>query len=134
MNNIGHYGKSITYVALAAVTFLVTALTDDTLSMEEFLNLGVVILGAVGVYVIPNSPEGVARFLKTGVTAATAALVAILSFLTDGISTTEWLQIGIATLAAVGVYIVPNEVKIPASVVVNNVGVDAGKTGDGYHG
>ena len=107
--NIGHYAKSITYVILAAITFLVTALTDNHLDGVELINLGIVLLGAVGVYLIPNFPETAAKYAKTGVTAATAALIAALSFFSDGISTTEWLQIGIATLAAIGVYIVPNE-------------------------
>lgn len=107
--NIGHYAKSITYVILAAVTFLVTATTDNAVSGEELVNLAVVVLGAVAVYLVPNFPDGVAKYWKTGITAATAALVAVLSFWTDGISATEWMQIGIAALAAIGVYIVPNE-------------------------
>jgi len=110
--NIGHYAKSITYVVLAAVTFLVTALTDNKLDGQELINLGIVLAGAIGVYLIPNFPETPAKYLKTGVTAASAALIAMLSFFSDGISTTEWLQIGIATLAAIGVYIVPNEPKV----------------------
>jgi len=118
--NIGHYAKSITYIALAAVTFLVTALTDNTLSSEELLNLGVVVVGAVAVYLVPNLPEKAARFGKTIATFVTAALVATLSFLTDGISTTEWLQIGIAALAAIGVYIVPNEPPVATVLPVSD--------------
>jgi hypothetical protein len=110
--NIGHYAKSITYIVLAAVTFLVTALSDDAVTGEELVNLGVIVLGAIGVYLVPNFPEGVAKYWKTAITAATAALVAVLSFWSEGISTTEWLQIGIAALAAIGVYIVPNEPKV----------------------
>lgn len=110
--NIGHYAKSIVYIALAAVTFLVTGLSDDVLSLEEGINLGIIIAGAVGVYLIPNFPETVAKYAKTAVTFAVAFGVALLSFLTDGVTTTEWLQIGIAALAAIGVYIVPNEPQV----------------------
>lgn len=129
---IGHYGKAITYIALAAVTFLVTALSDNALSLEEKLNLGVVVLGAVGVYAVPNFPEGVAKYVKTAVAFLTAAIVSALSFLSDGVlSTTEWLQIGVAALAAIGVFIVPNEVKRPSvtnlTIVNPEVSADADK-------
>lgn len=107
--NIGHYAKSIVYIALAAVTFLVTALTDDVLGVDEILNLVVIVLGAIGVYAVPNMPETFAKYAKTGIAFLTAAVIAGLSFLTDGITTTEWLQIIIAAFTAIGVYIIPNE-------------------------
>lgn len=124
--NISHYGKSITYIALAAVTFLVTALSDNALSVEELLNLIIVVLGAIGVYAVPNFPEGPATFAKTGIAFLTAGLVAALSFLTGGIGTTEWLQIIIAAFTAIGVYIVPNgpgKAEAPVQTVVTNVSV-----------
>lgn len=135
--NVGLYGKSITYIILAAVTFLVTALSDNTVSGEELVNLAVVIVGAIGVYAIPNFPEGVAKYVKTGVTLATAGLMALLSFWSDGITTTEWLQIGVAALSAIGVFIVPNTLgsQKADTVVINNsapltvVDTHDGKTG-----
>lgn len=133
MNNIGNYSKSIMYIALAAATFLVTALSDDNLSQDELVNLGIVVVGAIGVYWAPNLSANVTKYFKTAVAFVTAALVSLLSFLSDGISTTEWLQIGIAALAAIGVFIVPN-VKQTKPVVIQNLTLDAGKTSDGYHG
>lgn len=121
--NISHYGKSITYIALAAVTFLVSALSDNSLTGEETLNLVVVVLGAIGVYLIPNFPEGIAKVAKTLVAFATAAVVAALSFWTGGIETTEWLQIIIAAFTAIGVYIVPNGPKEPTVQPVEVVSV-----------
>lgn len=110
--NIGHYAKSIVYIALAAVTFLVTALTDNALAVEEILNLVVVVLGAIGVYAVPNIPETFAKYAKTGIAFLTAGVIAALSFLTDGIVMTEWLQIILAAFTAIGVYIIPNETPI----------------------
>ena len=121
--NIAHYGKSITYIALAAVAFLVTALSDNALSGEEILNLIIVVLGAIGVYAIPNIPENFAKYAKTGVAFLTAGVIAALSFWTGGIETTEWLQIVLAAFAAVGVYIVPNgpeDVAPTVTTVINN--------------
>jgi hypothetical protein len=116
--NASIYGKSITYIALTAVAFLVTALADNNLSTEELLNLVVVVLGAIAVYAVPNLPEGFAKYAKTGVAFLTAAIIAALSFLTDGVTTTEWLQIVLAAFTAIGVYIVPNDaVKLPVSDV-----------------
>lgn len=139
--NIGHYAKSLTYVALAAVTFLVTALADNDLDLNEKINLGIVVVTAIGVYWIPNFPENIAKYVKTGVSFVSAALISTLSFVSDGISTTEWLQIGIAALAAVGVFIIPNEPKVDIVVPVTTAEAEAltGETpviatGDGYAG
>lgn len=103
------YAKSILYIALTAVMFLITALADDTLSVEELLNLAVAVVGAIVVYAVPNFPSTVGRYAKTIATAVTAGIILAISFLTDGITLVEWLQIGVAALAAIGVYIVPNQ-------------------------
>ncbi len=105
---ITKYAKSIVYIALTAVMFLITALSDDALSVEELLNLAVAVIGAVVVYAVPNFPSTVGRYAKTIATALTAGILLAISFLTDGISLTEWMQIGVASLAAIGVFIVPN--------------------------
>lgn len=108
--SLGVYGKSITYIALTALSFLVTAFADNNLTTEELINLGVVAIGAVVVYALPNFPDSVAKYAKSGAAFATAGLVALLSFLSDGVQPTEWMQIILAAFAAVGVYIVPNVV------------------------
>lgn len=111
--NISHYGKAITYIAIAAMAFLVTALSDNQITGEELLNLVIVVLGAIGVYAVPNFPANVAKYAKTGIAFLTAGVIAALSFWSGGITTAEWLQIIIAAFAAVGVYIVPNGPKEP---------------------
>ena len=103
------YAKSIIYIALTAITFLVTAAADELLTLDEVLNLVVIVLGAVVVYLVPNLPAGVGAYAKTIAAFATAAVIALLSFLTDGVTLTEWLQVLLAAFAGVGVYIVPNE-------------------------
>lgn len=103
------YSKAIIYIALAAVGFLVTAISDNALSTEELLNLVVVVLGAVGVYLVPNLDRGVGAYAKTIIAFLTAAVVALLSFLSGGVTTAEWLQVILAAFTGIGVYIVPNE-------------------------
>lgn len=115
------YAKAILMIALTAVTFLVTAVADDVLVLEEVLNLVVMVLGAVLVYLVPNLPSGIGAYAKTGVAFLTAAVVALLSFLTDGVTLTEWLQVLLAAFAGVGVFIVPNE--DPARALITARGI-----------
>ena len=107
--NISHYAKALLYIALAVVGVLVTALADDLLTVDELVNVGIIGIGSISVYLVPNLPSGVGRYAKTIVTFAVAGLVALQSFLTDGITTTEWLQIAVAAFAGIGVYVIPNE-------------------------
>lgn len=114
--NITQYAKALLYIALAAVTFLVTALVDSVLSVEEIWNLVIVVVGAIVVYLVPNLPTTIGQYAKTIAAFVTAFAVALLSFLTGGITVTEWLQIILAAFAGVGVYIIPNEPqKLPAA-------------------
>ncbi|QIG57905.1 hypothetical protein SEA_PAULODIABOLI_220 [Microbacterium phage PauloDiaboli] len=122
---LSHYAKAITYIAMAGLTFLVTALSDNALTGEELINLLVIVVGAIGVYAIPNFPEGVAKVAKTGVAFATAGLVALLSFWTGGVEVTEWIQVILAAFAAVGVYIVPNGPEVPEAQPVEVVNAEA---------
>ena len=113
--NITHYAKSLLYIALAVVGVLVTALADDLITVDELVNIGIIGVGAIVTYLVPNLPEGVGRYAKVIVTFVIAALVALQSFLTDGVTTTEWLQIAVAAFAGIGVYVIPNE---PERVIV----------------
>lgn len=106
--NPSHYAKSILAIAAAAIGILVAALADNTVTTAELVNVGIAVVTAVGVYLIPNLPAGPARYFKSGVALLGAALTALASFITDGVTTAEWLQIALAALAAIGVYVVPN--------------------------
>ncbi|WP_439593877.1 hypothetical protein [Microbacterium sp.] len=109
--NIGHYAKSLLYIALAVVGILITALADEVVSIDELVNIAIVGVGAITVYLVPNLPSGVGAYAKVIVTFIVAGLVALQSFLTGGITTTEWLQVAVAAFAGIGVYVIPNEPK-----------------------
>lgn len=103
------YMKSIAYIALAAMTFLVSAFSDGKITGDELINLAIVVLGAIGVYFVPNLPKGWwAERLKGILAFVIAGLIALVSFWTDGVTLAEWMQVGVAALAAIGVSIVPN--------------------------
>lgn len=107
--NITHYAKALLYIALAVVGVLVTALADEQLTVDELVNVAIIGVGAITVYLVPNLPSGIGAYAKVIVTFVVAGLVALQSFLTDGITTTEWLQIAVAAFAGIGVYVIPNE-------------------------
>ena len=106
--NIAIYAKSLVYVALALIGFAITAVADNVITTEELLNGLVVVLGAFVVYLIPNLPAGVAKYSKAIVAFGTAGVVALLSFLSGGVTLAEWLQVIVAAAAGVGVIVVPN--------------------------
>lgn len=109
--NPAAYSKAIAYLVVIALGFLTTALADDVLTVVEAINLAILLAGGVGVYLIPNLPQNwFTQRLKTFVAAVAVALTALVSFLADNVVTTsEWLQIGVAFLGALGVYIIPND-------------------------
>jgi hypothetical protein len=107
--NIGHYAKAITYIALATAAVLVTALTDNQVTIEELINILIALAGAVIVYLVPNLEDGPGQYLKTIMTFGIAAGIAIASFLSGGVTLSEWVQVAIAAFAGIGVYVVPNE-------------------------
>jgi hypothetical protein len=101
-----NYAKSLLAVLATAVTAIVAAMTDNTITDVEWINVGIAAAGAAAVFAAPNVPG--ARFTKFILSAITAILVFFASAVTDGVSGAEWLQALIVALGAVGVYAVPN--------------------------
>lgn len=113
--NIGSYAKSILLVIAAGIGILTAALTDGAVSSVEYVNIGIAVVGAVAVYIIPNLSAGIgqyAKFIVSGIAAALAALVVILgpSLGFESLGASDWLNVILAGLAAIGLYIVPNAV------------------------
>lgn len=102
------YGKFIAQVVVTALAALVAALADDQVDTLEWVNVGIVALGAIGVLGAGNLPSGVWAYAKTIVASASAGLVLLTSLLADGVITgSEWLQVVIAVAGAAGVAITP---------------------------
>jgi len=53
---VSRYAKSIVAAAVAGLTVLAAALTDDTITTAEWVQIAVAVLGAIGVYAVPNRP------------------------------------------------------------------------------
>lgn len=103
------YGKFIAQIAFAALTALVAALVDDRVDAAEWINVLIVTLGAVGVLGAGNLPAGVWSRTKLYVSGATAAATLLVSFVSDGgyITSSEWIQVALAAMAALGVAFAP---------------------------
>jgi hypothetical protein len=103
------YWKFAAQVFFAAVAALVAALTDDQVDAAEWINVFIIALGAINVLGAGNLPAGIWSYTKTIVSAATAAATLLVSFVSDGgyITQSEWLQIGLAAAAALGVAFMP---------------------------
>jgi hypothetical protein len=53
---MSRYAKTVVAVAIAALTVLASAITDDVVTKAEQINILLAALGALGVYAIPNKP------------------------------------------------------------------------------
>lgn len=103
-----NYAKAILAVVATLISGAVVALTGDgIISNVEWINIAIAGAGACAVFAAPNVPH--AMFTKTILAALTAALTLLVSFISDGVSTSEWLQIAVAILGALTIYAVPNK-------------------------
>jgi peptidoglycan/LPS O-acetylase OafA/YrhL len=104
---MARYAKFLLAVAATIISGIVVAMTGDSIiSNVEWVNIAISGVGALAVFAAPNVPG--AMYTKSILAGATAALTLLASFITDGVTTSEWLQIAVAVMGALGVYAVPN--------------------------
>lgn len=89
---------------LAAVLAAMTG--DNTISSTEWVNVAILAVGSAAVFAAPNVPG--AAYTKAILAVLTAILAVLASAIVGGVSITEWIQIALAGLGAVGVVAVPN--------------------------
>lgn len=106
---MGAYRKFLMAAAGAVAVALAAATSDDTLTSAEIAQTILAGLGVFSVYVLPNAP-GYA-FAKSLVAGGTAGLGLLTGWLAAGdkITSSMWLNFGIAVTAAMGVLILPND-------------------------
>jgi hypothetical protein len=54
---IPEYAKTVVAAVVAGGTVLASALTDNSISGTEWVGIGLAVLTALGVYVVPNAPK-----------------------------------------------------------------------------
>jgi predicted small integral membrane protein len=104
---VSQYLKFFAQVFATALAALVAALYDDRVDFGEWLNAGVLALGAVAVLGAGDLPAGVWRYTKPIVAAASAVLVLWQSLASNGMVPAEWIQLVLAALGALGVLAAP---------------------------
>lgn len=101
------YAKFFAAVLATVLSGIVAALYgDNTISNPEWVNIAIAGVGACAVFAAPNVPG--AAYTKAVLAVLTAALTVLASAIIGGVTATEWIQIALAGLGAVGVYAVPN--------------------------
>lgn len=103
------YAKAFVAIAAAGLAVLVTALTDNVVTLVEVLGIAVALLTAVSVYLVPNLDAGASRYTKFGVAVLGTGLQAAVPLIVDGrFPASAWLLVLLAALGAVSVGITPN--------------------------
>lgn len=102
-----NYAKALAAVLATVVSGVIAALTGDgAVDTVEWVNVAILAAGALAVFTAPNVPG--ARITKAVLAVITAVLTLAVNLIAGGLTITEWLQLGMAALAALGVYAVPN--------------------------
>lgn len=103
-----NYAKALAAVVATVLSGVIAALTGDgVVSNIEWINVAILAAGACGVFTSPNVPG--AGYSKLAIAVITAVLTLAVQLLADGaLDVTDWLQLGMAALGALGVYAVPN--------------------------
>lgn len=101
------YAKSLLMVLAAIGSALVVALGGDgVIDSVEWINIAIAGVTAAAVFTGPNVPgASITKFVLAFLGAILTLLVNVIS---DGVTLSEWLQLVVAGLGAVGVYAVPN--------------------------
>ena len=105
MNKYAKFGAQVVATVLAAVLAALTG--DNTIDPVEWVNVAVLAVGAAGVFAGPNVPGS--TYTKTVLSVLAGVLAVLTSAIVGGIDTTEWIQIAMAALGALGVYAIPNK-------------------------
>jgi chromate transport protein ChrA len=104
---MSNYAKMFAAVVATVLSALVAVMSDGSISNVEWINVGIAAVTAAAVFAAPNVPF--ANYTKS----VLAVLMAVLTFFTtaisNGVTTSEWLQVAVIALGALGVYAVPNK-------------------------
>jgi hypothetical protein len=102
-----NYAKAGAAVVATILSAVIASLTGDSVIGDvEWINIAISGVGALAVFAGPNVPG--ARVTKAVLAVLSAVLVLLTNLIVDGVTISEWMQLGVAALGALGVYAVPN--------------------------
>lgn len=106
------YAKTVAQIVATGIAAMLVALTGDgQFSDVELINVAIAVVGAVGILYVPNAPNG--PVAKAVVAVLMAVLTLAVNLIADGVTISEWLQLVMAALGAIGVYAIPNTPRPP---------------------
>lgn len=94
--------KALGMVLVAVLTYIWAALTDGGVDRQEWIVATYTLVGAVGVYIVPNLSVGVGRYAKGIVAVLTAGLAVLQVVVVGGLTQAELIEVVLAGLAAIG--------------------------------
>lgn len=103
------YTKAIVQVIVTVLVALAAFWTDGV-TANEWVNVAIVGVGALGVFAAPNVPG--AEHTKSILAALAAGLVVLSSAIVGGVTFPEIVQIIVAGAGAVGVYVAQNKPRL----------------------
>jgi len=101
------YLKMLAMVVATVLSGLVAALAVPPITSQEWINIAILGVGALGVFAAPNVPG--ANYTKIILAALAAVLTLAVNLIAGGLDLSEVLQLVLAALGAVGVYALGNE-------------------------
>lgn len=94
--------------AVAAVASLLIGFLDDShLSLHEWILVGGAFAVAVQMYVVPNLDASISKYAKGVTSVVTAGFAVLIVVLPGGVDVSEWIQVGVAIAASLGIPILP---------------------------
>jgi hypothetical protein len=120
---VSRYNKALMSIIAAVIAFWATAVVDGV-TITDYINGGIALVTAFGVYLVPNVPDQ--PWAKAAVAVLGAMLTVLLAAYSDSVVTSaEILNIALAAFGALGVGVVAN-VSPGAQSEATIVGVGAG--------
>jgi uncharacterized membrane protein YhhN len=98
MKNIKAWGQ----LAVAILAAIYAALTDGTITTQEWIVVAGTGVGAFGVWLVPNLEGGVGHYAKGFVSFMTAGLPVLYVVIPGGLTQAETIEVVLAGLAAIG--------------------------------
>lgn len=110
------YAKSLLALVMTVLTAVVPLVGHGHLTRVEWMQLAISATAAFGVWAAANLPSW--TWAKSAVAGVLAALNVLVTFVGAGggsLTAVEWVNLGLAVLAAIGVHAVPNQAPAVAS-------------------
>lgn len=99
------YGKSLIAAAVAVVTVILSADSQNHVNPAEWIRIAIAATTAAAVYLAPVTHDY--RWVKTAIAVLLSVLNVLVALILDGIQPTDWIAVALAAATALGVGVAP---------------------------